>query len=208
MNYTELCTAVQNTVENSFSATELARFARLSEQKIYEFVRLPVQQKMLTGALTAGNQYFPVPAGYRAVLSFMVANGANADFLVPKDVSYIRTVYPSVAAVGAPKVYATQDETQFLIGPTPNLNYTVELQYEAYPESIVTAGNTWLGDNFDSALFNAMLIEAARYLRLEQETVNQYDKLFQESMAQLRQLGVAKIRTDIYRSGQARAAVE
>ena len=208
MNYAELCTAVSNTVENSFSADELARFARLTEQKVYEYVRLPVQQKMFTGNLTSGNAFLNVPAGYRSVLSFLVLNGSSAEFLIPKDVSYIRSAYPSAAATGLPKVYATQDETKFLLGPTPNQNYSVELQYEAYPESIVTAGTTWLGDNFESVLFNGMLIEAARYLRLEDNTFAQYEKMFQESLMQLRQMGVGKLRVDIYRSGQTRAAVE
>jgi len=208
MNYAELCTAVSNTVENSFSADELARFAQLTEQKVYEYVRLPVQQKMFTGNLTSGNAFLNVPAGYRSVLSFLVLNGSSAEFLIPKDVSYIRSAYPSAASTGLPKVYATQDETKFLLGPTPNQNYSVELQYEAYPESIVTAGTTWLGYNFESVLFNGMLIEAARYLRLEDNTFAQYEKMFQESLMQLRQMGVGKLRVDIYRSGQTRAAVE
>jgi hypothetical protein len=208
MNYAQLTTAVSNTVENSFSADEMARFTRLTEQKIYEFVRLPAQVETFTGNLTAGNRFFAVPSGYRSTLSLMVLNGQDAEFLLQKDVSYIRSAYPGSNVTGLPKVYAQQDETQIVVGPTPASAYPVEWQYEAFPESIVTAGTTWLGDNFDSVLFNGMLVEAARYLRLEAETVAQYEKMFQESMIQLQKLGVAKLRMDIYRGGQARAAKE
>jgi hypothetical protein len=207
MNYSQLCAAVSDTVENSFTAADLERFARLTEQKVYQFIRLPVQQKTYTGNLTANNANLTLPAGFLNPLSLAVVVSGSYQYLLFKDVSYVREAYPSPTVTGVPKVYAIPDNTKLFLGPTPNSAYAVDLQYEAYPESIVTAGTTWLGDNYDSVLFNGMLVEAGRFLRLEQETVAQYDKMFQESLAQLKQLGDAKLRQDIYRSGQAHAAV-
>jgi hypothetical protein len=207
MNYSDLVTAVQDTVENSFTAEQLAWFCTQTEQKVFNTVQLPAARRNMTGTLTANNPYLTTPPGFLFVYSINVTTGAGVQFLLDKDVNYIREAYSNPVSTGVPKFYAIFDNNTLLIAPTPDQTYTVEMHFGAYPESISTAGTSWLGDNFDSVLLNGMLVEAARFLRLEQETVAQYDKMFTESLGLLKQLGDGKLRQDSYRSGQVRVPV-
>lgn len=216
MNYTELKTAVEDYTENTFSAADFATMTELAEQRIYNSVQLPALRKNVTGLLTAGNKYLAAPTDFLSVYSIAVVDGAGDYlYLLNKDVNFIRESFPSASTQGTPKYYAlfgpdsgNLDELTFILGPTPSAALTAELHYFYYPQSIVTAGVSWLGDNFDSALFNAVMVEAARFMKQEQDVVAMMDKEYQESLMLLKNLGDGKNRQDAYRSGQVRYPVK
>jgi hypothetical protein len=214
MNYSELRTAVQDYVENTFSDADFSSMVQLSEQKIYNAVQLPALRKNVTGTLTSGNQYLSAPTDFLSVFSMAVISSGEYAYLLNKDVNFIRESFPNPSTTGTPKYYAlfgpdssNNTELTFILGPTPGAGLTVELHYFYYPQSIVTAGTSWLGDNFDSALFNAVMVEAARFMKQEQDIVGMYEKQFQDSLVLLKQLGDGKNRQDAYRSGQVRVKV-
>ncbi len=215
MNYAELQTAVENYTENTFSSTVFAELTKLAEQKIYNSVQLPALRKNVTGTLTSGNQYLSAPSDFLSVFSLAVIDGLGAyTYLLNKDVNFIREAYPAPASTGTPKYYAIfgptsndPNELSLILGPTPSAALTAELHYFYYPTSIVDSGTSWLGDNFDSALFNAVMVEAARYMKQEQDIVAMYDKEYQQSLMLLKNLGDGKNRQDAYRSGQLRTKV-
>jgi hypothetical protein len=215
MNYTELKTAVEDSTENTFSATDFATLTQLAEQRIYNSVQLPALRKNVTGTLTSGNQYLAAPTDFLSVFSLAVVDGSgNYEYLLNKDVNFIRSAFPNPATTGTPKYYAlfgsdssNITELTFILGPTPNAGLTAELHYFYYPISIVTAGTSWLGDNFDSALFNAVMVEAARFMKQEQDIVGMMDKEYGQSLTLLKNLGDGKNRQDAYRSGQVRTKV-
>jgi hypothetical protein len=215
MNYTELKTAVEDYTENSFSATDFATMTKLAEQRIYNAVQLPALRRNVTGTLTTGNQYLSAPTDFLSVFSLAVIDGSgNYEYLLNKDVNFIRSAFPNPSTTGTPKYYAIfgprsddADELTFILGPTPSVGLTAELHYFYYPESIVTATNTWLGDNFDSVLFNAVMVEAARFMKEEPDLVAMMDKQYVQSLTLLKNLGDGKNRQDAYRSGQLRTEV-
>lgn len=215
MNYAELVAAVEDYTENTFPTADMNTFIEQAEQKIYNAVQLPALRKNVTGTLTAGNKYLSAPSDFLSVFSMAVIqqNGEYV-YLLDKDVNFIREAYPNPTATGLPKFYAIfgpqttfPNELSFIVGPTPNQSYSVELHYFFYPESIVTSGTSWLGDNFDSALLNATLMEALTYMKGEQDLFQVYKLRFDESMALLKQLGDGKNRQDAYRNGQVRIPV-
>lgn len=208
MNYTELCALVQDTVESTFTTEQLANFAQQTEQKVFNFVQPPVLRENSTGTLTQGSPYLTLPNDFLYVFSLAVISAAGVySYVLVKDVNYVRAAYPNPADQGTPKVYAQFDENTLILGPSPDQSYTVELHYAAYPASISTAGTSWLGDNYDSVLFNGMLVEAARFLKLEADTVTLYSKMFDEALAGLKQLADGKQRQDTFRTGQVRNPV-
>ena len=212
MNYTQLCADIQDYVENSFSADQLATFVKQAEQRIYNAVQLPDLRKNVTGVTTASNKYLACPDDFLAPYSLAVIDGSgNYSYLLNKDVNYIREAYPSPSDTAIPKYYAIfgprsddAKELTFILGPTPNDDYTVELHYFYYPESIVTAGTTWLGDNFDSVLLWGSIVEAYLFLKGEADLIATYQKRYDDAMALLMNLGNGKDRSDAYRSGQYR----
>jgi hypothetical protein len=220
MNYTELKTAVEDYTENSFSSTDFATMTELAEQKIYNTVQLPALRKNVTGFLTANNKYLQCPSDFLSVFSMAVilANGSY-EYLLDKDVNFIRQAYPTPTSTGTPRYYAifgprsdNQNELTFIVGPTPNAGLEVELHYYYYPVSIADtvlnpSGTSWLGDNFDSVLFNGVMVEAARYMKEEQDVVAMYEQQFAQSLILLKQLGDGKNRQDAYRNGQVRVKV-
>ena len=210
MNYTDLCTNIQDICENSFSAGQLAMFVQQAEQKIYNTVQIPALRKNVTGQTSAGGVYLQIPPDFLYCFSLAVIDvSGNYSYVLNKDVNFIREAYPSnnVSAQGIPKYYANFDDSAFILGPTPDAVYTMELHYGYYPESIVTATNTWLGDEFDSALLNGALIEAVRFMKGEADIVAMYDKMYLQSITLLKALGDGKLRQDAYRSGQFRVPV-
>ena len=215
MNYTELKTAVENYTENTFSATVFAELTKLAEQKIYNSVQLPALRKNVTGVLTLGNPYLAAPSDFLSVFSLAVINQLGAyTYLLNKDVNFIREAYPAPTSTGTPRYYAIfgptsndPNELTLLLGPTPNASLSAELHYFYYPQSIVTAGTSWLGDNFDSALFNGVMVEAGRYMKQEPDITAMYDSQYQQSLTLLKNLGDGKQRQDAYRSGQLRTKV-
>ena len=202
MNYAELCAAIEDTVENSFTPEQLERFVRQAEKMIYNTVSLPAMQRNSTGSLSAGNQYLTQPPRLLSVFSLAVIVDGVYHYLLPKQSSFIREAYPTVTPGATPKYYGFFDQDTFIVGPTPDSNYNVEIQYNAYPESIVTAGTTWLGEEFDNALLNASLVEAGRFLKLEAAEMNQYQSMLMQSLTILKQLGDSKMKGDVYRSGE------
>ena len=203
MNYTELKTNVQDICENTFTDDQLAMFTEQAEQKIYNAVQIPALRKNVTGTVTGSNTYLTVPTDFLYVYSLAVVDSSgNYHFLLNKDVNFVREAYPAATPTGLPKHYAVFDETTFLLGPTPDSSYVTELHYGYYPESIVTAGTSWLGTEFDSALLNGTLVEAIRFMKGEPDLVALYDKMYVTSMSLLKVLGDGKLRSDAYRSGQ------
>ena len=206
MNYTELKTNIEDICENSFTDAQLAMFTQQAEQKIYSSVQIPALRKNVTGRTQANNQYLTVPVTdflYTYSLAVIDSNGSFT-YLINKDVNFIREAYPIVTTTGVPKHYAYFSQNSFLLGPTPTNTYDVELHYGYYPESIVTAGTTWLGTEFDSALLNGALVEAIRFMKGEPDMVALYEKTSLQSLALLKNLGDGKLREDTYRSGQFR----
>ena len=203
MNYTELKTNVQDICENTFTDEQLAMFTEQAEQKIYNAVQIPALRKNVTGTVTGSNTYLTVPTDFLYVYSLAVVDSSgDYHFLLNKDVNFVREAYPAATPTGLPKHYAVFDETTFLLGPTPDSSYVTELHYGYYPESIVTAGTSWLGTEFDSALLNGTLVEAIRFMKGEPDLVALYDKMYVTSMSLLKVLGDGKLRSDAYRSGQ------
>lgn len=215
MNYAELCANIADICENTFTADEYAMFTKQAEQRIYNSVQLANLRKNMTGNLTSGNKYLSAPGDFLSVYSLAVVDeSGDYHFLLNKDVNFIREAYPSASTSGLPKHYAIfgprsddVNELSFILGPTPDSAYEVELHFYYYPESIVTAGTTWLGDNFDSALLNGALVEAIRYMKGEPDLVKLYQDMYVQSITLLKNLGDGKQRMDAYRDGQVRTAV-
>lgn len=207
MNYVQLTANIQEICESTFTASQLAMFTQQAEQKIYNTINLPAQRFNDTGNMTNGNKYLTMPGGFLYIYSLAVVNDGEYSYLLDKDVNFIREAYPSPTATGIPKHYGIFDKNTLILGPTPDDDYLVELHYSAYPESIVTAGTTWLGDNFDSALLNGALIEAQRFLKGEPDIIANYEKLYLQAITLIKQLSDGKLRQDMYRSGQPRVKV-
>lgn len=218
MNYAELTAAIEDYTENSFTSVELATFVEQAEQRIYNTVQLAALRKNVEGLLTSGNKYLSCPSDFLSVFSIAVVNGSGEYvYLQDKDVNYIREMYPSPASTGVPKYYAIfgpttangsiTNELSLILGPMPNSNFTTELHYYYYPQSIVTAGTSWLGDNYDPALLYGSLVEAYIFMKGEQDMMAYYEKKFQDALMQLKRLGDGLERGDAYRDGQAKYKV-
>jgi hypothetical protein len=211
MNYTQLVAEIQNYTENQFDTDVVNTFIKEAEQRIYNTVQLPALRKNVTGTTSSGNKYLGIPSDWLSTFSMAVVNANNEYlYLLNKDVNFIRQSFPDTDSdfYGEPQYYAVFDNSAFILGPTPDANYTVELHYFYYPESIVTAGTSWLGDNFDSVLLYGSLLEAYTYMKGEQDVLNQYQKRYDEALLLLKQLGDGKNRQDAYRSGQVRFPVQ
>lgn len=231
MNLTQLRAQIQAYCENSFpqstgsvtSQDQLDQFIQQAEQRIYNIVQFPSLRRNVTGVTSQGNPYLSSPSDFLAVYSLAVIDGSGAyEYLLNKDVNFIRAAYPSPAATGKPYYYAlfgpttTNDdppiitnELSFLLGPTPNVSYSMELHYYYYPTSITINNTTWLGDNFDSVLLYGSLLEAASYMKeANQEVLSNYNTRYNEALALAKRLGDGMERTDAYRSGQARYPVK
>ena len=212
MNYTQLVAEIQSYVEDQFETADINTFITQAEQRIYNSVQLPALRKNVTGSLTAGNKYLAVPSDWLSTFSLAVINSDNEYlYLLNKDVNFIRQSFPDTDSdfYGEPQYYAVFDNTAFIVGPTPDDSYDVELHYFYYPESITTVvgGQTWLGDNFSSTLLYGSLLEAYTYMKGEADVITGYQKRYDEAMALLKQLGDGKDRQDAYRSGQVRYPV-
>lgn len=208
MNYVELKVNVQDICEMTFTEEQLAMFTQQAEQKIYNTVQVPALRRNVTGTLTSGNKYLQTPEDFLYVYSIAVVDSSGAyHYLLNKDVNFLREAYPNPTDTGLPKHYAYFDDDTFIMGPTPDDGYTSELHYGYYPESIVTAGTTWLGNEFDSALLNGALLEAIRFMKGEPDMIATYEKMYLQAITLLKSLGDGKLREDAYRSGQFRVPV-
>ena len=239
MNYSELVTAIQTYTENNFPTTTLAdstvvtsttqinRLITQAEQRIYNSVQFPSIRKNQYTAITANNKYISLPSDFLSVYSLALVTGATGspinldtgtfEYLLNKDVNFIRQAYPTPNDTGEPKYYALfgptivsstiTNELSIILGPTPDAAYYVELHYYYYPESITTAVTTWLGDNFDTVLLYGALVEAYTYMKGEADLIALYDTKYKEALALAKRLGDGMERQDAYRSGQYRQAV-
>ena len=217
MNYTQLSSAIQAYTENTESnfVAEIPVFVKQAEQRIYNTIQFPSLRKNVTGITSANNKYLSCPGDFLATYSMAVIDGTGAyEYLLNKDVNYIRQAYPIPTDTGLPKYYgifgpatANSDELTFILGPTPDASYGVELHYYYYPESIVTANTSWLGDNFDSVLLYGSLVEAYTYMKGEADMMALYNAKYQEALALAKRLGDGMERQDAYRSGQFRQKV-
>jgi len=216
MDYNELANAIRAYAENSFPTTlaavgltsteQVNTFIQQAEQRIYNTVQILDLRKNVTGACTAGNKYLSVPSDWLSNFSLAVVDPVDGsyDFLLNKDVNFIREAFRDPTDNGKPTHYAFFDKDSYLLGPTPDLSYEFELHYFYYPQSIVTAGTSWLGTNFSSALLHGALYEAAVFMKSEEDTLKQYQQRYDDAMVLLKQLGEGKNREDSYRSGQIR----
>lgn len=238
MNYSELFIAVKGYLENDFPSTvftdsagsssssaatltsteQVNTFITQAEQRIYNTVQFPSLRKNVTGTLSTNNKYLSCPSDFLAVYSMAVVNtdGSYA-FLLNKDVNFIRESYPIPTDTGVPAYYAlfgpvstNEAELTFILGPTPDSTYTMELHYFYYPESITTtaSGTTWIGDNIDSVLLYGSLVEGYTFMKGEADMIGLYEKKYQDAMMLAKRLGDGMERRDAYRSGQARVPVQ
>jgi len=233
MTYTELFTAVKNYLQNDFPTNtwtnvagtglitsdgtdQIDLFIQQAEERVYNTVQIPALRKNVTGVTTGGNQYLSCPTDFLSVFSMAVIDGSgNYEYLLNKDVNFIRAAYPNPNTTGIPKYYALfgptvassviSDELSFILGPTPDVLYNVELHYNAYPESITVAadGRTWLADNYSPVLLYGTLVEAYVFLKGEPDMMAVYKAKYDEAFAQLNRLGTGLERNDAYRVGQA-----
>jgi hypothetical protein len=234
MTYTELVAAIQSYTENQFPDTYLAdgsavsyttqinTFIKQAEQRIYNSVQFPSIRKNVTGVTSVGNKYLSAPGDFLSVYSLAVIDASgNYEYLLNKDVNFIRQAYPNPNDQAIPKYYALfgpttsndpsptiTDELTFILGPTPDAVYNVELHYYHYPESITVApdGRTWLGDNFDTVLLYGSLVEAYQFMKGEADLLAMYNQKYMEALALAKRLADGLERSDAYRSGQARVA--
>jgi len=215
MNYAALVTAISDYTENTFPTADMNTFIKQAEQRIYNTVQFPSLRKNMTGTVTANNKYLSCPEDFLSPYSLAIITAAGAyEYLLNKDVNFIREAYPTPTDTAIPKYYALfgptvsgstiSNELSIILGPTPDATYTVELHFYYYPESITTAVNTWLGDNFDTVLLYGSLVEAYTYMKGEADIVALYDGKYKEALMLAKRLGDGLERSDAYRSGQYR----
>jgi hypothetical protein len=226
MNYTTLFDTIQGYVENSFPETtvnsssgsgtstftskeQIDTFIKEAEQRIYNSVQILALRKNVTGQATAGNRYLSTPSDWLANFSLAAIDPVTGgyEYLLNKDVNYIREAFPFPATSGKPTHYAYFDEDSYILGPTPDADYVMELHYFYIPPSIVDAGTSWLGDNFDSVLLYGSLLEAYTFMKGEKDVIDNYIARYNESLMLLKQLSEGKNRQDMYRTQQARVPV-
>jgi hypothetical protein len=214
MNYTQLTAAICDYTQNFDQdfVDNIPVFVQQAEQRIYNTVQFPSLRKNVTGTLTLGNKYLACPNDFLSVFSLAVVDATGAyEYLLNKDVNFIRQAYPTPTSTGIPKYYALfgsqstdANELTFILGPTPSSTFTAELHYFYYPESIVTAEQTWLGDNFDSVLLYGSLVEAVTFMKGEADMVQLYNTKYGEALSLAKRLGDGLERSDAYRNGQYR----
>lgn len=219
MNYDQLVEAIKGYVENDFpdtagsggmtSVEQINTFIQQAEERIFNEVQLLDLRKNVTGNVTAGNKYLSVPSDWLANFSLAVIDPVTGEYeyLLNKDVSFIRQAYPSPNDLGKPLYYSYFDVDSYILGPTPDANYEMELHYFYYPQSIVESGTSWLGDNFETALLYGCLLEAYTFMKGEADVIQNYQKRYDAAMIQLKMLGEGKNRQDMYRVRQVRYEV-
>lgn len=201
MNYTELRQSIIDFTESTDTTFEenIDTFIQNTEDRIYNSVLIPALRKNVTGNATANNKYLSCPSDFLSPYELAVIANGNYEYLLQKDVSYVRQSYSDPSTTGVPKYYAQFDQNTFILGPTPDVSYNVELHYYYYPQSIVTAGTTWLGDNFPMCLLYGALGEANVFLKGEPDLQQGYDKLFMENMTLLKSYADGRVNNDNYR---------
>tara|TARA_R110000737_G_scaffold298993_1_gene305817 strand:- start:69 stop:710 length:642 start_codon:yes stop_codon:yes gene_type:complete len=207
MTYAELKNLIQNYLQNSETSftTYLPDIIKQGEDRIIENVQLPAFRKNQTGNLSASNQYLGIPTDFLSVYSLSYTNSSSQTFLINKDVNWIRELYPNASTTGTPEYYAIFSDDYFIVAPTPDAAYTVELHYSYKPNSITVgadSGTTWLSKNASTALLYSCLLEGYTYMKGEQDMMSVYNTRYETALARLKVLGEGRDRKDAYRSGQ------
>jgi len=204
---------------STFTTTQqIDLFITQAETRIFNTIQFPSLRKNVTGTINGSNKYLACPLDFLATYSIAVIDATGAyTYLLNKDANFIREAYPTPTSTGLPKYYALfgpavsgstiSNELTFLLGPTPNASYNTELHYFYYPESITTAGTTWLGDNLDSVLLYGSLVEAYTFMKSEADIMGFIQAKYQEALGLAKRLGAGMETQDQYRSGQYRQAV-
>lgn len=200
--YSTLSQALQDYMESDEPTfvNNIPIIIKQAEDRILKSVQLPDFRKNVTGTTTLNDQYLGIPNDFLAPYSLAVDN-SGYEFLLFKDVNFIREVYPDNTSASVPKYYAIFDDQFFIMGPTPNAAFAVELHYFYKPPSIVDAGTSWLGTNAESSLLYGSLVEAYTFLKGDQDIMNFYQTRYDRALANLKLLGEGYNKTDSYRSG-------
>ena len=207
MNYTELPNAIKEYTDNAETTfvNNIPNFVRQTEERIYRSILIPELRKNVTTSLSTSNRFLAKPTDFLAVFSIAVVDGSsNYSFLLPKDVNFIREAYPATGTTGLPVYYSQFDGDNFLLAPTPDSTYTVQLHYYYDPPSIVTSSTSWLGDNAESALLYGSLLEAYSFMKGEPDIVGFCKTRYEEALASLQQLADGRNKRDSYRNGEPR----
>lgn len=201
MNYVELRQSIIDFTENTDTTFEdnIPTFVQNAEDRIYNSVLIPVLRKNVTGTASANNKYLTCPSDFLAPYEMAFVTDNGYEYLLQKDVSFVRQNYPNPDYTDTPQYYAQFDADTFILGPTPDQSYPVELHYYYYPTSIVTAGTTWVGDNFPMCLLYGALVEAYIFMKGEADVQQNYDKMFMDNMALLKNYADGRTRNDNYR---------
>ncbi len=213
MTYTELTAAIKDYCENTESAfvAAIPTFIKQAEQRIYRSVNLPVNRKNQTGDITDGNKYLGMPSDFLFPLSLSIYTDGNVDsnqiFLLNKDANFIRATYPNASTEGVPKYYGVFDSDTFILGPTPDNDYSAELHYYYQPASIVDTSPSWLGTNADTVLLYGCLVEAYTYMKGDADMMQLYQQRYQEALDLLKMQAEGRMTVDEYRNGTIRMAV-
>jgi len=206
MTYAELQTAIKDYLQNTETnfVTDLPTIIKQAEERILKMIRLPVFRKNVQGSLTDGNQYLATPSDFMDSFSVATISSNTYNYLIRTDVSFIREAYPTTTTKAAPKHYALFDDDTFIVGPTPDADYTAELHYFYRPASITAgadSGTTWLSTNATNALLYGCLLEGYTYMKGEPEMMNLYNQRYQDSLGRLKVLGEGRNTTDTYKEG-------
>ena len=204
--YTQLKTAIKDYTENEESTfvTNLPTFIKNAEQRIFKLVDLELFRKNATSTLSQNDQYISVPTDYLASFSLSITNSSSKEFLLQKDVNFIQEYNPNPATTGVPRYYAFFDIDNFIVSPTPDSNYAVELHYYYRPASLTAgadSGTTWLSEHAPNAMLYGSLVEAYTFMKGEQDMLTMYEKQFTEALSRIKDLAEARENSDAYRRG-------
>jgi|TARA_A100001391_G_scaffold63345_1_gene39401 hypothetical protein len=206
MTYSELKSLIQNYLENTETTfvADLPKIIEQAEVRILKSVKLPVFRKNVEGSVTSGNKYLNTPSDFLDNFSLSITNSSSQEFLLYKDVNFIREAYPNASTTGVPKHYALFDNTTFILGPTPNATFTAELHYFYKPASITAgadSGTTWLSTNAENALLYGSLLEGYTYMKGDPDLMQVYEKRYDQALARLKTLGEGENTREQYRDG-------
>lgn len=204
LTYAQLSTAIQEYLEEyeTTFVSNIPTFIRQAEERIYREVQLPSLRKAVTGTTTASNRFLGMPSDFLSVYEMAVIQSGVHTFLIPKEVAFLREAFPDVGYEGVPRYYALFDQDSFELSPTPDDAYTIQLNYQAMPASIVDAGSSWLGTNASAALLWGSIVEAYAYLKGDAELMKTYEMRYKEGLQELAKMGYGYMRRDSYRDGE------
>ena len=208
--FAQLKTAIQDYVDNSETTfvNHLSDFIKASEERIFKNVDLELFRKNVTSAMTSSDKFVSIPSDYLSSFSLQITTAGSEGFLLQKDVNFLQEAFDSSASTGLPRYYAVFDINNFIVAPTPNSNYAIELHYYYRPASLTAgadSGTTWLSTNAPFALLYGSLVEAYTYMKGEPDIMQQYEKRFNDQLVRLKDLAEARENSDAYSEGLPRA---